>query len=155
MPIISQKMYCRGDAVANRDVLYIFGDNEQRDGYGGQAGAMRGEPNAVGVATLSYAKPWSDQDAARQCRVIDGDLYPVLVHLLRGGIVVFPEDGIGTGIAKLAETSPVTMQYVLSVMAQLRKVQPDPTKFRAGRRWPMLGEGMARAWFRRVLTNVD
>lgn len=128
MPIVSQKLYKRSDAIANRNILYIFGDNEERYGYGGQAGEMRDEPNAVGVATLSFLKRWSDEDAARQCRVIDGDLFPVLLHLLQGGIVVFPEDGIGTGIAKLAETSPITMQYVLNRMAKLRKISRSPAR---------------------------
>ena len=30
---------------------YVFGDNMERRGLGGQAGVMRGEPNAIGVPT--------------------------------------------------------------------------------------------------------
>ena len=43
---------------ANRDKLFLFGDNLERRGFGGQAAAMRGEPNAVGIPTKkkpSYA----------------------------------------------------------------------------------------------------
>ena len=31
--------------------VFVFGDNMERCGFGGQAAAMRGEPNAVGVPT--------------------------------------------------------------------------------------------------------
>jgi hypothetical protein len=31
--------------------FYVFGDNGRRIGFGGQAKEMRGEPNAIGVAT--------------------------------------------------------------------------------------------------------
>lgn len=36
---------------ANRDKLFLFGDNLERRGFGGQAAAMRAEPNAVGIPT--------------------------------------------------------------------------------------------------------
>ena len=49
--IIYQKFIYRSDLKANPSVLYLFGDNLQRVGLGGQAKEMRGEPNAVGIAT--------------------------------------------------------------------------------------------------------
>ncbi|KKL05458.1 hypothetical protein LCGC14_2605850, partial [marine sediment metagenome] len=36
------------------DTLFVFGDNMQRRGLGGQAFAMRGEPNAVGIPTKIF-----------------------------------------------------------------------------------------------------
>lgn len=36
---------------ANRDKLFLFGDNLERRGLGGQAAAMRDEPNAIGIPT--------------------------------------------------------------------------------------------------------
>ena len=36
---------------ANPDKIFLFGDNLLRVGLGGQAGATRGEPNAVGIPT--------------------------------------------------------------------------------------------------------
>ncbi len=36
---------------AEPDARFVFGDNVEREGFGGQAAAMRGEPNAIGVAT--------------------------------------------------------------------------------------------------------
>jgi len=45
----------------NLKTLYLFGDNTERRGMGGMAGEMRGEPNAIGVATKR--KPTNGQDA--------------------------------------------------------------------------------------------
>jgi hypothetical protein len=44
-------MIYRRDLRANPESLYLFGDNTKRVGIGGQAREMRGEPNAVGIAT--------------------------------------------------------------------------------------------------------
>jgi hypothetical protein len=51
MPVLRQKWITRDDLRANPNVLYLFGDNERREGLGGQAKEMRGEPNAIGVRT--------------------------------------------------------------------------------------------------------
>lgn len=36
------------------EARFVFGDNAYRKGFGGQAKEMRGEPNALGVATKWY-----------------------------------------------------------------------------------------------------
>ena len=51
MPLVHQKLILNADLRANPDVLYLFGDNVLRVGFGGQAKEIRGEPNAVGVRT--------------------------------------------------------------------------------------------------------
>lgn len=122
MPLITQKWITRADLQANRDVLYIFGDNEERCGYGGQAGEMRGEPNAIGVATLAApGRYWRADDTQRQCKVINQDLAPVRAALAKGNVVVFPEDGIGTGIASLKEHAPETFEFLERQIAGMRQ----------------------------------
>lgn len=119
MPLLFQKWIDNEDLRRNRNVLYVFGDNLARKGLGGQAKAMRGEPNAVGVATKRF--PHHDEDAyyteepeaiIAQKRVIDEDMKPLFEHLKKGGIVVFPIDGIGTGIAELPKRAPTTHNYI-------------------------------------------
>lgn len=113
MPLIYQHRIYRADLRANPDVLYVFGDNELRVGHGGQAGEMRGEPNAVGIATLrAPGAYWTERDAARQCAVLDTDFVPVVKALAAGRIVVWPLDGIGTGLADLERQSPITFRYL-------------------------------------------
>jgi hypothetical protein len=123
-----QKFISREDLQANPDTLYAFGDNERRRGYGGQAKAMRGEPNAVGVRTKR--KParnspddfWSDDTYEQNCRMIAEDLVRVHAHLSAGGDVVLPEDGLGTGLAELATRAPRTFAYLQEQLQRLEAV---------------------------------
>ena len=123
MPLIDQSRIYRTDLQANPQVLYIFGDNEARVGSGGQAGEMRGEPNAIGVATLKAPGTfWNANETARQCRIIDEDLRPAIAALHDGKIVVFPLDGIGTGIAELERRAPETFDHLQRKLAAMRKL---------------------------------
>jgi hypothetical protein len=123
MPLLLQRRVYRADLRANPKTLYVFGDNERRVGYGGQAAEMRDEPNAVGVATLKAPGVfWTEDDAERQCAVIDRDFKPAETALLIGGIVVFPLDGIGTGLAALEAHSPTTFRHLLSRVAELKRI---------------------------------
>ena len=124
MPLIFQKRIYRADLKANPDVLYVFGDNEQHVGMGGQAGEMRGEPNALGVPTLKApGEHWTDDNYAHQCAVIDTHLYPVRLALQAGDVVVFPLDGIGTGIAQLPQCAPRTFQYLTKEVLKLEVIR--------------------------------
>ena len=59
--IIYQDWITRQDLLDNPDRIYLFGDNVQRQGFGGQAKEMRGEPNAIGIITKK--KPEHTPDA--------------------------------------------------------------------------------------------
>lgn len=111
MPIVFQKFIYREDLVANRNIIYLFGDNMERKGFGGQAKEMRGEPNAVGVATKKKPSMFEDSffsdddfDLFEE-RWMD-DIEPVLKHLDLGGLVVIPLDGLGTGLSELPQRAP-------------------------------------------------
>lgn len=117
MPVIRQKFIRREDLQANPEILYLFGDNDDRSGYGGQAKEMRDEENAVGVRTkwspaTNRAAYFRDSDAEQVFGMIDEDLDPVIDHLRQGGTVVIPADGLGTGLSKLPETSPIIFNYL-------------------------------------------
>lgn len=109
MPVVFQKFIKRQDLRANRDKIYVFGDNVQRIGFGGQAREMRNEPNAIGIVT-KWA-PSNDSvaffDDTSACRVlVERDLLKVQQELDRGKTVVVPADGIGTGLARLPYVAP-------------------------------------------------
>lgn len=123
MPLILQSRIYRADLKANPDVLYVFGDNERRYGLGGQAAEMRGEPNAIGVATLHAPGVfWTDDSAALQNAVIDDDMAPLFEALRADRAVIFPLDGIGTGLADLARRSPITFQHLQARVAELKAI---------------------------------
>lgn len=122
MPIIYQKFILRIDLRSNPNDLYVFGDNFLRMGMSGQASYMRGEPNAVGVATkwapsnAEFAFFTDDQfDKIREIWFEDTER--LIQHLLEGGTVVWPEDGIGTGLSAVPTHAPKVWEW----MEQYRK----------------------------------
>lgn len=112
-----QQYIRRYDLKARPEVLFVFGDNLARLGYGGQAKEMRDEPNAVGVPTKRW--PSWDEDAfyagdaePGAVQAIDAAFAKLEAHLIAGGTVVFPADGIGTGRAQLRERAPLLMALI-------------------------------------------
>lgn len=90
------------------DKLFVFGDNMERRGLGGQAKEMRGEPNAVGIATkwrptMDDDAFLSDDDKEQWAEASTGDILKVVEF---DGVVVWPTAGIGTGRARLLDKAP-------------------------------------------------
>lgn len=109
MPIVYQKMIHREDLRANPDKFYVFGDNAVRIGMGGQAGEMRGEPNAIGVATKrapSMSPGSFFSDCEEDARTLAADMLIVNSALMTAKIVVVPRDGLGTGLSQLPTRAP-------------------------------------------------
>lgn len=109
MTVIFQQWITRADLRANPDKVYVFGDNVQRSGLGGQAKEMRGEPNAIGVVTkwAPSMLPRAFFDDTAACKVpVERDLLLVQQALDRGRTVVVPADGIGTGLSRLPKYAP-------------------------------------------------
>ena len=109
MPIKLQKWITRRDLRANPHTLYVFGDNLLRKGYGGQAAAMRGEPNAVGIPTKASPSVYASDAMALGFLGRWFEEFENLEYFLKvgGGTVVWPEDGIGTGLADMKTHAPV------------------------------------------------
>jgi hypothetical protein len=49
--VVTMKWITRSFVRRHRDHIFLFGDNLAGRGFGGQAAAMRSEPNAVGIPT--------------------------------------------------------------------------------------------------------
>lgn len=103
--------------IANPHLLYVFGDNLQRVGMGGQAGAMRGEPNAHGIATKCSPgmSPYdffigSDQDFLS----VESDIGALQAKLTGYSGLVVPLDGLGSGLAELDIRAPKLFAYLNS-----------------------------------------
>ncbi len=111
--------YTNADVRANPDKVYVFGDNVMRRGTGGQA-QIRNNPNAMGIATklapsMEEAAFMSDGDLARNKAIIDADIAAIKAT---NKTVVFPKDGLGTGLAKLKEKAPQTYEYLKNKLLQ-------------------------------------
>ena len=124
MAVIRQYRVYRTDLQLNTHILYLFGDNEHRVGLGGQAGEMRGEPNAIGIRTCNLHHQWRRRDFVKHIAMICEDFAPVWQALKRGRIVVIPTDGFGTGIADLKNTSPCALAYIESIIALMVQLYP-------------------------------
>ncbi len=129
MPILTQHRIYRKDLRANPDVLYLFGDNVERRGYGGQAAEMRGEPNAVGIPTknrpdMAVSSFFSDQSFEFNVRIMDLALEPVREHLSRGGVVILPSDGLGTGLSEMEARCPHTFTELVVMLGALMDLGP-------------------------------
>ena len=111
---------------ADRNTVFCFGDNMTGRGFGGQAGAMRGEPNTIGVPTKwkperGESAYFTDDD------LWDGDVRHALRHafhqmllaLEAGRNVVIPADGLGTGLAELPKRAPKINAAIETAIASL------------------------------------
>lgn len=99
-----RKRITRSMLKAEPDKRFVFGDNMVRKGLGGQAKEMRGESNAMGVCTKRL--PSNDDHAFMtgtpgDLAALLMDLHCVSVAASRDHVIVWPEDGIGTGLADL------------------------------------------------------
>jgi len=108
--------------------IFVFGDNMQRLGMGGQARAMRGLANAIGIPTkwapgISPEDYFKDEDlenplvVVRICAAI-GEITNLFK---RGYTIVIPKDGIGTGLAELPARAPRIAAWINDFIAGLEK----------------------------------
>lgn len=111
MTLLYLNRYSRSYIKLHPDWLFVFGDNLERDGFGGQAAEARGEPNAIGIATKR--KPAMDPSAF----FIDADyddwfaaekntLARLVSSAKCGRTIIWPLGGIGTGLAQLEKRAP-------------------------------------------------
>ena len=110
--------YTVADLKANPDKIYIFGDNSIKKGKGGQA-VIRGEGNAFGIPTKKLPSTgenayFTDEELESNKQEIRNaiDIIKVEADSFFPRNVVFPADGIGTGLAKLKEKAPKTYQFL-------------------------------------------
>lgn len=113
----TEKTITRAMLRAEPKTLFVFGDNMVGVGKGGQAREMRGEPNAVGIPTKLYPSMHAegffvDADLPKAMPRIDLAFGRLFVHAALGGEIVWPADGIGTGLAQLQERAPAIWAYI-------------------------------------------
>jgi hypothetical protein len=96
--------------------LFVFGDNDVHQGVGGQA-IIRTCANTIGIPTKKYPNNniqsfYTDKTYADNCKKI----YAAVSNLIKKSVeydeIVFPENGFGTGLAKLSEKAPKTLAYL-------------------------------------------
>lgn len=122
--VYRQQWITRKNVRDQPSVLFVFGDNMQRRGLAGQAKAMRGEPNAIGVPTkwapdTRQESYFSDDDFEDVRPSIDAVFNRLRREIERGLDVVIPADGLGTGLADLPARAPRIHSYIEGKIADL------------------------------------
>jgi hypothetical protein len=111
---------------AEKDKIFLFGDNLTGLGFGGQAAEMRGEENAVGIPTKKAPSNnpnsfFTDKEFAANKKAIDeafGKIPP-------DKTIVIPKAGLGTGLARLDEKAPRTFAYLNEKLAEIGFSNPN------------------------------
>lgn len=123
--LITQKFIFRVDLRANPKAVYLFGDNLLRVGLGGQAKEMRGEPNAIGIATkvspgMLPEDFFSDDLYDTYAKTLIEDFEPAFRAAEAGKLIVVPHDGLGTGLSELPTRAPRLNKVLLDKLTELR-----------------------------------
>src|SRR5215211_4573290 len=111
---------------AEKDKIFLFGDNLTGFGYGGQAKEMRGEENAVGIPTKKAPSNnpnsfFTDKEFAVNKKAID----EAFGKIPSDKTIVIPKAGLGTGLAQLEEKAPRTFAYLSEKLAEIGFSNPN------------------------------
>lgn len=114
------KLITRSEIRNNRHKVFLFGDNLQHVGLGGQARQCRYQYNAIGIPTKKYPNNLQGSFFTDDQYIINIKHIEVAFNKIpEDCIVVIPEDGLGTGLAQLPIRAPKTYQYILTKISQL------------------------------------
>lgn len=124
MLIIRQYRIYREDLRINHQLAYLFGDNRQRVGMAGQAGEMRGEPNAIGVATkhnpgMAPRDFFDDTELDENIVTFATDLGALVRGVAPYKAIVIPTDGLGTGLSELPKRAPKSAKALNAMLDAL------------------------------------
>jgi DNA polymerase elongation subunit (family B) len=121
-----EKFITREMVRNNPKKIFVFGDNDEREGYGGQAGQMRGEKNVIGIPTKK--KPTMDPDSFytdlefdKNKQKINFAVSQIINKIKDGYSIVIPSDGLGTGLAELPQRAPKTYQFLVASLNAIEK----------------------------------
>lgn len=123
--ILTTPYYTRKDIQANSKQIYVFGDNMARRGLGGQAKEARGEVNSIGIPTKWFPSMeenafFSDTDYNFVAPVIRGEFKKISQYLFSGYTVIWPADGVGTGLSELETRAPQIFDLIEDCYKGLR-----------------------------------
>lgn len=113
------KRYSLEGVMKHLEWLFVFGDNEVHQGRRGQS-IIRGASNTVGVptkkrSTLQSDAFYRDTELKHNQDQIRRALQNIRQRLFTGRYtrLVFPSEGLGTGLARLATLAPKTYRFLI------------------------------------------
>lgn len=102
----------------NPDIIYVFGDNLLKKGKAGQA-VIRDCPNAFGIPTKRLPSMKDDAFFSDRCdeKTHLAETLDMLYLLSKSHVIAWPKAGIGTGLARLEEKSPMLNEILQDAIA--------------------------------------
>jgi|GEM_PF-1252918 len=124
--VVTQQKYTSKLLRSKPNAAFLFGDNLQGRGKGGQA-VIRDEPNAYGIPTkkkpsMSQGSFFSDAEYDSNVQAINAALKKIPSNMP----IVLPSGGIGTGLAKLREKAPRTFKYLTQALSRFTDSKAGP-----------------------------
>lgn len=118
--VIQIDKYYRQMVKDNPHCLFIFGDNTERKGFGGQA-IIRGLPNTFGIVTKILPniteESFMSDDNPEHLELIKKDLEDLnKLYIEKEYNLVFPTCGLGTGLAQLPKKAPNIYQFLITYL---------------------------------------
>lgn len=115
---IFDRFWTLDDTKKYNDYLFVYGDNDIRQGKGGQA-IIRGVDNSYGIRTKKYpdnkeSSFYTDKEYSENCRKIDEDIDTIIKLVKQQGYkgIIISQDGVGTGLSQLQVKAPKTLDYI-------------------------------------------
>ena len=110
--IVQEAWYSIEQCKANPRSIYVFGDNLLRVGEAGQA-SIRSCNNAIGIATkkkpsMLKSSFFSDKEYDKLEPFLKKEIDKIVSIMFSDNLdtLVFPIDGLGTGLSKLPQMAP-------------------------------------------------
>lgn len=114
------------DVKSNKHCLFVFGDNDLRLGKKGQA-IIRDEPNAIGIPTkkkptLKDTDFYTDNEIEYSTNQIKIAIIKIKEAINHNNYhnVIFPLNGLGTGLSQLPTRAPLTFKVLESLISELK-----------------------------------
>jgi hypothetical protein len=116
----------------NRHILFVFGDNDTRTGFGGMAKDFRGEVNAIGIRTKKYpgmdkSHFYTDDELSANQSKITNDIKNVLNSSINYSYIYLPSL-IGLGKANMATRCPKTHTFLRQEMLRIEVILKNSGK---------------------------
>jgi len=127
---VQKEWYTFNQCKENPNKLYVFGDNTFRVGSAGQA-SIRKESNSFGIATKVSPSTTTDayfkDDSEIHWAYIKSDIEKLKEISKDYDVIVFPADGLGTGLSDMPNKCPRLFQKMVDLL--IRDFDYDMSKF--------------------------
>ena len=116
--VLFEDWWTINDCESNPDALFIFGDNDLKKGMKGQA-IIRNCKNSHGIPTKKFpsfanSAYYTDAELEMNKQKIMNAMNSLIdrVRDEKYSRIIFPKDGLGTGLSKLDEKAPQTLKFL-------------------------------------------